>query len=370
MSRIYTNGYRIEYPNALAYAGMPAIVRVSQLDTAYIGVGITIKVGENYYTETRTPYNGEVVFDISRYMQLAIEGNLLTPSYFSMVSPSQQAYNVRVVVSFTYADGRVESAHSFECWTLPGYIAHNQANGGGLRTRKWYINLPQSFDVYASDETIITLDTEDGLGFINESISETVPYTVVTSPLFIDTSVIASKYAMLKASFSEFLAGDNMYSGEDTRIRLEVDRNISGVYLRWLDHFGQWCYYLFRVVTRSYATKEVQSWSDSVIRNSNIPSEGTIQAEGFAYQQLTEQESISLGAKLVDAETFDYLLSLVSSPMVYVMTNMADFVESGGENEPLWERVNIATGTYSRTSAPLQDFTVTIARTAHKTQML
>ena len=224
----------IEYPNSIAYSGMAAIVKT--YNPTCVGVSLTMEINGEYYSEVRTPRDGDATFDISRYLQLAIEGNLLTPSYFSMVSSSQQAYNVRVVVSFTYADGRVESALSFECWTLPGYIAHNQANGGGLRTRKWYINLPQSFDVYASDETIITLDTEDGLRFIDESTSAEAPYTVVTSPLFIDTSVIASKYAMLKASSSEFLVGENVYSGEDTRIRLEVDRNISGVYLRWLDH--------------------------------------------------------------------------------------------------------------------------------------
>jgi hypothetical protein len=84
---------------------------------------------------------------------------------------------------------------------------------------------------------------------------------------------------------------------------------------------------------------------------------------------LAEQESISLGAKLVDAETYDYLLTLVSSPIVEVLANAEEYVNDS-TTTPLWERVSIVAGSYARTGEPLQDFEFTIARRAHNSQML
>ena len=142
------------------------------------------------------------------------------------------------------------------------------------------------------------------------------------------------------------------------------------MYLRWLDHFGQWCYYLFLATGRNYATSEAQTWQDSILRNELSPDEnGVVLASGQLHQQLTSQESITLGAKLVDAETFDFLLSLASSPIVEVLVNAEEYVYDA-TTTPLWERVSIVAGSYARTGAPLQDFEISIARRAHNTQML
>jgi hypothetical protein len=93
-------------------------------------------------------------------------------------------------------------------------------------------------------------------------------------------------------------------------------------------------------------------------------------ASGQAHKQMTSQETISLGARLVDAEEFDFLLSLTSSPIVEVMVNAREYLEDPYGEIPLWERVSIVGGSYARTGAPLQDFIVSIARNAHNSQML
>lgn len=366
MSRIYTNGYRIDYPNELAYAGMPAIVRVSQLDTAYIGVGITIKVGENYYTETRTPYNGEVVFDISRYMQTAFIERNLSPRYGDMAeeqgSISNTQYSVSVVVSLTNVSGTMENAHSFDVNALVGYMPIGRSNGG-VRGRKWFVNFPQTFDFYGEDHIYIRLDdtsvTFERLGNAIQQIS------VELSPYW-GNATEGAQSAVLTATDAVYLNGDVLNRGAESAYRLTIDRCTKGVYLRWLDNFGQWCYYLFRTTGRNYTTKEVQSWQDGILRNE-------LQPENDVYighsQQLSQQESISLGAKLVDAETFDFLLTLTNSPIVEVLTNATEY-QANNVTTPLWERVSVAGGSYARTGAPLQDFAVSIVRNTQTSQML
>lgn len=367
MSRIYTNGYRIDYPNELAYAGMPAIVRVSQLDTAYIGVGITIKVGENYYSETRTPYNGEVVFDISRYMQTAFIGRNLSPRYGNMAeeqgSVSNTQYSVSVVVSLTDTLGKVVNVHSFDVNALVGYMPIGRANGG-VRNRRWFVNFPQTFDFYGDEYTSVSLDdTSVPIERLGEAMQQ---ISVELSPYWGNTTEGAQS-ALLEATEAVYLNGDVLKQRVQSAYRLTIDRCTKGVYLRWLDNFGHWCYYLFRTTGRNYATKEVQSWQDGVLRNDLQPENDVY--VGHSSQQLSQQESISLGAKLVDAETFDFLLTLTNSPIVEVLTNATEY-QANNKITPLWERVSVVGGSYARTGAPLQDFAVSIVRNAQTSQML
>ena len=371
MSRIYSNGCRIEYPNELAYAGMPAIVRVSQLDNAYIGVGITIKVGENYYTETRTPYNGEVVFDISRYMQTAFIGRSLSPQYNSANETqgfmSRTQAEVSVVVSLTNVSGTMVNGISFVVNALVGNMPIGRVNGG-VRGRRWFANYPQTFDFYGNDSTSALLSIGNNSATIPiEHIGEDIKQISVDLSPYWGITLGSAQFAELTATDAVYLNGDVLNRGAQSAYRLTIDQCTSGVYLRWLDNFGQWCYYLFRTTGRNYATKEVQSWIDGVLRNELQPENDVY--TGHSAQQLSQQESISLGAKLVDAETFDFLLTLTNSPIVEVLTNATEY-QANNSITPLWERVSVAGGSYARTGAPLQDFAVSIVRNAQTSQML
>lgn len=370
MSRIYENGYRIEYPNELAYAGMPAIVRVSNLDASYLGVGLTIQVGEAYYTETRTPYNGEVVFDISRYMQQAFVGKSLGVKYGdnryqqAVSSPTQAV--VGVVVMLTDTVGTSTNALSFDLNALFGYINIGRANGGGVRGRRWFVNFPQTFDFYGEEYISVSLDNTS---VAIESLGEAIQQISVELSPYWGNATEGAQSAVLSATDAVYLNGDVLNRGAQSAYRLTIDRCTSGVYLRWLDNFGQWCYYLFRCTGRNYTTKETQSWQDGILRNELKDEGGVFLASGQTHQHMSQQESISLGAKLVDAETFDFLLSLTNSPIVEVLTNATEY-QANNNTTPLWERVSVAGGSYARTGAPLQDFAVSIVRNAQTSQML
>lgn len=372
MSRVYENGYRIEYPNVMAYSGMPMVIKVSNAGD-YIGVGVTIKVGEDYHSETRTLYNGEATFDIQRYAQMAFVNKKL--GYKLVSSESWQKSNLsqylEVVVSLTDNAGATTNAASFSITALYGYIGINQSNGANVRKRKWFYHYPQSFDFYGTTISGPYLLIEVGyeMAFVVPNSENIEQIAVVVKP---DTLQIADRHrkATLIAYDTRGIHSDNVVSGVTTTYELEIDRSTSGVYLRWLDHFGQWCYYLLRPTGRNYTANEVQSWQDGILRNNLAPENGVLLQSGQMKHQYSEQESISLGAKLVDAETYDFLLTLASSPIVEVLVNAEDYVKSPSDTTPLWERVSIVAGSYARTGAPLQDFEITIARKAHNTQML
>lgn len=366
MSRIYENGYRIEYPNVLAYAGQPMLVRVTNASD-YTGVGVSIKVGEAYYTETRELYNGSTTFDISRYAQMAFVGGALgyDLSYTDeRVRKSTLSQQIEVAVMLTSAEGS-NNALSFGVTTLYGYMAIGQSNGG-LRTRRWFVNYPQSFDFY-NDRAIDSLEvTLDGDILYNEE-DNWEGLSQVKAVL--SGYGYRGKVAELQATGATYLVDGRVVNATST-YRLVADNSTSGIYLRWLDHFGQWCYYLFRVTGRNYKTADKRSWQDSILRDEMEAENNVFLASGQAHKQMTSQETISLGARLVDAEEFDFLLSLTSSPIVEVMVNAREYLEDPYGEIPQWERVSIVGGSYSRSGAPLQDFIVSIARNAHNSQML
>lgn len=369
MSRIYENGYRIVYPNELAYAGMPAIVRVSNLDASYLGVGLTIQVGDAYYSEVRTLHNGEATFDISRYMQLAFDGKPMEFEFGTrnQIQKNNLAQDVSVVVQLSRTNGS-DTALQFNVKALLGYIAYGQTNGG-VRYRKLFANYPQTFDFYCTPSTDISLVFDGGDAQVityRDDITRVEQLSVELSRWW--SVPEDARTAVLAANNTLVLNGDNVVEG-DSEYRLTIDRCKSGVFLRWLDHFGQWCYYLFRTTGQNFTTKEVNTWQNGELRNSAEPSDYVVQSSDFLQQQLSQQHTLSLGAKLVDADTFDFLLSLTSSPRVEMLINAEEY-QDDNTTTPIWERVNIVAGSYARTGAPLQDFVVSIAATAKKTQML
>lgn len=362
MSRTYKgDGYRIVYPNRLAYSGMPALVSIADA-TAYDGVGITIKVGEEYYSEARTLYGGSATFDISRYLQMAFLNKELAPQYGGEpIKESALGQEVSAVVQLSNASGESLTALSFDTLALFGYIAYGQVNGGA-RHRKLWANFPQTFDFFINNSSEIYVEFEDNYQDYNTvawgdykqaSVEVAIPGTAKSAELYADGVI--------------YLNGATEVQGH-TVYRLSVDRSKSGVYLRWIDHLGQWCYHLLRCTGNNYTTKELQTWAIGELRDGIEPTNGVLQSGDFLHQQLSRQQTISLGAKLVDADTFDYLLSLTNSPRVEMLLNAEDYQTKNAQ--PIWERVNIVAGSYARTGAPLQDFVVSIAKTANKTQML
>jgi hypothetical protein len=250
---------------------------------------------------------------------------------------------------------------------LVGYMPMGRANGG-VRGRKWFVNFPQIFYFYGNDGTSALLSVGNNSASIPiEHLGEDIKQiSVDLSPCWgYDTE--GAQFAVLTATNAVYLNGDVLNRSAQNAYRLTIDRCTSGVYLRWLDNFGQWCYYLFRTTGHNYTTKEVQSWIDGVLRNELQPDNDVY--TGHSSQQLSQQESISLGAKLVDAETFDFLLTLTNSPIVEVLTNATEY-QANNNITPLWERVSVAGGSYARTGAPLQDFAVSIVRNAQTSQML
>lgn len=376
------SGQRVcEYPNTVHFANVPAIVRVKwATGTAeYVPDVVTIQLSDvdaRMYTEYRAVFNNEVVFDIRRFMQTAfVDLGIDVVNYSGgmwVVNPNY--HSVDAVVSYKDANNNTVIAASFTVDAVFGNIERGESTGGNIR-RRWFINYPFTLDFYIKkgDALNLIVDGEErpGVNFATDEIPAPSPLRasgyyrrLLNVKELIDPFTIDKNFR-LSQPFG-YVTENDVESAGIVTYDVDIDRTLAdckkGVYLRWIDNLGRFCYWLFKdlgtsdaVVGSSYISADIVN---PIIYNSGVNAGTDIR------QSFSRTKTRNLGAKSVDAELFEFLLTLVSSPFV-------DMFDGYDANDvPQWHRVNVAPGTVARSTKPRQDFTVAIVEPTQITQSL
>ena len=97
-------------------------------------------------------------------------------------------------------------------------------------------------------------------------------------------------------------------------VRLLVDECTDGIYLRWINRHGFYCYWLFK---RGDEGKQIAN-DGEFIRNNMQDYNYVNGYHGGSgrKQRKTEENTLLVCAPLVDSETFDFLFQLALSPIV------------------------------------------------------
>lgn len=191
----------------------------------------------------------------------------------------------------------------------------------------------------------------------------------------IDISGIASSGILSIKAFDEFQRKIFDYTFDSTfgpqRIfvpnGLDIKVNIvncpnQGVYLRWINKYGEYNYYLFQGSNQSTTTKNNTMVFDNIFYTTALTDNyhhGTGKSIGKDVEQTNK-----LYADLVDPETFDILLSLTESPVVDMFTGY------DSNNKANWISISVAEGTFAKTTSHLQDFELFIVPNKRQIQIL
>ena len=376
------SGQRVcEYPNTVHFANVPAIVRVKwATGTAeYVPDVVTVQLADidaRIYTESRAVYNNEVVFDIRRFLQTAFVDRALDEVDYSggmwLVNPNFQSADV--VVSYKDANDNTVVVVSFTVDAVFGNIERGESTGGNLR-RRWFINYPFTLDFYVKrgDAFNLIVDGVDrpGVNFATDEIPAPSPLRasgyyrrLLNVKELIDPFTIDKNFR-LSQPFG-YVTENDVESAGIVTYDVDIDRTPAdckkGVYLRWIDNLGRFCYWLFKDLGTSDAVTG-SSFVAAELRNPLIY-EDNLNRGTDVRQSFARSKTRNLGAKSVDRETFDFLLSVVSSPFV-------DMFDGYDANDiPQWHRVNVAPGTVAKSTKPRQDFTVAIVEPTQLTQSL
>ena len=159
-------------------------------------------------------------------------------------------------------------------------------------------------------------------------------------------------------SFFTFQAMMNMAAN----VKLLVDDCTDGIYLRWVNRHGYYCYWLFK---RGDAQLVVSNDGEFIRNNMQDYSyKNGYHGGSGRKQRKTEENTLPVCAPLVDSDTYDFLFQLALSPVV----DMYAGKDCNGTDR--WKAVNISVGTYSKTRAVLQDFVAEIILPETRVQSL
>jgi hypothetical protein len=260
----------------------------------------------------------------------------------------------------TKEDGLSTPIDAFLIDALWGTIRVGESSGGAMR-RRWFINYPFTVDVFAKygDEFDITVDNGRSNGILLHNQEEDATgATSYRRALLTPAQVFNPTPTNTKIHIAMphgIVLQDDVESIGITSYTLDIDRSeasANNVYLRWVDNQGRFCYYLFKKQGESYEYA-VSEWmhNEQVVPTAYV--NGLNIGDG-RQQTFTQGIVMTIGAKLVDAQTLTLLLSLNGSPLIDM------FVGYDENDAPKWQRVHVASSKFERTTKPLQDFTTQI----------
>lgn len=350
---------KIIYPNKTAFCFSPVIVDIQKkdIDLTFATIRIYKDTGD-YWTEEREMSSGRAVFDISRYAQMlfsTVEHSGLDYSEAVSYSPHMKSaiIEIRLYISKTIPGGDSGYIRLFptDLDFVWGSLEANE-QVGGYKKLVWFVNYPFTIDLCCRPGNYfdVVSDGKPQYPVFNfpprgEGIkSEFLWHIVNIGKLF----KAPRRELYIAYPYSKRIK-NGVESMGVTSYRLEVNRALGGIYLRWTDWQGRYCYYLFHPGSESIKVGEEVKFRRIGLSDAASYVNGVNRGDG---RMVTKDSvvSVALVAPLVDEEIFSMLTTLLTSPVV-------DRYMGEDTNGPLWQRVNIATGSFTKTAKKLQDFT-------------
>lgn len=372
MSRTFTRndtGTVIEYPNTTHFAFVPAIIRITGIPAQYDTLGIDVHdpATGTHYHEEREPFLGAGHFDMRRYLQLLFgdtEHSRIAYGQAFVDSPLERT--AEVTLYWSSGNSRQELL-TFAVNAIWGAVSARESSGGIMR-RRWFVRYPFTVDVFARKGTSFDVQVDGKQSDVvfychEEDAAGATPYhRYLLDPARLLDAAAVVRTVHVAVPHSLVLKNDEEAVGM-VGYTLDIDLSANGVYLRWIDQQGRYCYYLFKEIGSASTVSASSTWERN---DMNVPTAyiDGVNIETSVRQSLSRKKTRSLGAKLVDSETYDFLLTLARSVVVDV------FDGYDANDTPLWHRVNVVAGGYEKAAKHYQDFIVSIEEPATSAQIL
>lgn len=365
----YDNGVGFHYADEVGFAFMPCVLKASGSKVASLSVEITSnKFGRTYSVDA---IGGEAIMDYREFVQAAFDdsssvsagvdwtveydrSNLCRRFDFDAVAFDENGKNLgEVVFNTLYVWGACTPR---ETWN-------------GFRHLTWFTNFPFSFGLYLGKENTNVL-----IGY-NDAPNTLLKVPVAGIVDFMPSALpTGCKHATIYDYDGEIQQGtfDDTFDltfrltsgGKQSKLlRIDYDDTESGIYLRWIDRHGFVRYWLF---TQGDETRAMGTDGEFIRNNLSAysPIYGYVGVNGRR-QGYTREDTIPICASNVDRETYDMLQDLTTSPVVDM------FIGGDWRDESdMWQSVTIKAGSYTKTTACLQDFVCEIVLNDIKIQKL
>lgn len=347
MRQTTKNGITIKYADAVGFAFLPCIIKASGSGVASIETTIIRETKAHTYSVEAFADN--CIMDYREYVQALFDGISFGNLDYSRESQkSNLGANFTIIVNIKNSEGIDLTTFSYTTFYVWGAMRAGET-WNGRKKLTWFTHFPFSFGFYLNAASQILVGYE---GAPNKLVKPGIAGIVD-----INASVLPSKARywniydydgkIEQGTFTNvFDLTFAISSGGKQSLLARIERNDSekGIYLRWVDRHGFYRYWLFTQGDESRAISSDTSFMRNNLGEYDDTIFGYLGANGRR-QGYGREDTIPLCAPLVDSETFDFLQDLASSPVVDMYL--------GGDK---WQSVTIKAGTYTKTTAELQDF--------------
>ena len=348
MRQTTINGITIKYADAVGFAFLPCIIKASGSGVASIET--TISRETKAHTYSVEAFADSCIMDYREYVQALFDGISFGNIDYSRESQKSNlgaTFNISVKVK--NSDGSDLATFSYTTFYVWGAMRAGET-WNGRKKLTWFTHFPFSFGIYMSeaDDLLVYADgriTSKLIELAGQGIYEITSKVLKAGAKSYSIKDYGGKIQQATFDttfdFTFYLKTSSMYT---ELASIKADNTEKGIYLRWVDRHGFYRYWLF---TQGDESRAISS-DTSFLRNNLGEYDDTI----FGYlgangrrQGYGREDTIPLCAPLVDSETFDFLQDLATSPVVDMYL---------GSNK--WQSVTIKAGTYTKTTAELQDF--------------
>ena len=348
MRQTTINGITIKYADAVGFAFLPCIIKASGSGVASIET--TISRETKAHTYSVEAFADNCIMDYREYVQALFDGISFGNLDYSRESQkSNIGANFNITVKVKNSEGSNIAIFSYTTFYVWGAMRAGET-WNGRKKLTWFTHFPFSFGIYMSeaDDLLVYADgriTSKLIELAGQGIYEITSKVLKAGAKSYSIKDYGGKIQQATFDttfdFTFYLKTSSMYT---ELAAIKADNTEKGIYLRWVDRHGFYRYWLF---TQGDESRAINS-DTSFVRNNLGEYDDTI----FGYlgangrrQGYSREDTIPLCAPLVDSETFDFLQDLTSSPVVDMYL---------GSNK--WQSVTIKAGTYTKTTAELQDF--------------
>ena len=367
-------------PDNYTYIFTPAVVRVVSSNPVEGSITVTIsnqEIGASY-SETREFSKSDytAIFDVSRLMQIAF-GDSPKMRYDDILGVSDFARRLGIKIVRNSPSGSTNLVNDTILGIWGAAFVDDSVKPNV--TRRWFWHYPFSVD-FISDKAqrffIVNISADE----FTSSPRSSDPFRMHSIGLreINDGGNELSKSAVVYINSTNAITIDKGVAYSSMRVyTIKPDASTDGVYLRWIDSKGQACYYLLKEIGK---TTEVgaTSW----VRHDIMSPETYEDMVNYAMKERRSYSSVTtrnLGVRMVDKDTFDFLLGLATSPIVEVFDGYEEFgndwlpeatLDDICSATPMWRRVSVVASTIERSDKDLQDFAVVIQEQTKEYQKL
>ena len=355
----FGSGAKLYYPEEVAFAFNP-ILFIG--DVGCEELSVTARCGADVYTVT---YNGsgKCYGDLQQVTQLFFAENLFSLNYNSQYQQTNLCKRVQYDVQIS-GSGILETAHIYLQVVWGAVNPNGKDVFNGFQKAKYFVGYPFTFGFYldststillgngASPQTsiAITVNTDAKKG-IYELNGSALPQTAMFSNIYDYNGTLQQGYFDNTFDLT-FYMYQNVAQTLLARIDIESCTNEDAFYLRWIDRHGFYRYWLWNNRSKQRTTAYTQEFSRAELVAYDV---------NFGYERgagrrvaYSRGGVLPLAVPLADAEQYQYLLDIISSPVIDL------YIGKDTNNVPRWQTVAVQAGTFTQTDKEMQDFVINL----------